>query len=62
MSFKLFLCKIGLHKWIYYKRRVTQKDKIYIRDITLVLECRRCSKCEKIEESVFGQTWEGKVR
>lgn len=62
MSLKLFLCKLGLHKWHYYKRAVTPKDSYYQKDNTNILECRRCIYCEKIQESVFGYTWEGRKR
>jgi hypothetical protein len=62
MSFKLFLCRLGLHKWFYYKRKVNHNDSDYFKDTTHTVECRRCVKCERIEESVFGYTWQGKFR
>lgn len=39
MNFKLFLCKLGFHKWEYRKRPILHyKDTI-----------RNCIKCEKIQ-------------
>lgn len=57
MSLKLFLCKLGFHKWMYYQRPINYKDNEFVKDNTHTLEVRRCVKCEKIEESVFGYTW-----
>jgi hypothetical protein len=62
MSFRLFLCKLGFHKWEYYKRPVNIKDSEEDRENTYAMECRRCAHCEKVEESVFGYTWKGKFR
>jgi hypothetical protein len=62
MSFKLFLCKIGFHKWFYYKRSLCIEEQMDMDCITGIMECRRCMKCERIQESVFGHTWEGRHR
>lgn len=62
MSFKLFLCKLGFHNWMYYKREVNSRDSDFHKRNTRTLEVRRCIKCEKIQESVFGYTWDGKFR
>jgi hypothetical protein len=62
MSFKLFLCRLGFHKWLYYKREFNSKDSFYNEDFMQIMHCRRCVKCEKIEESHFGHTWNDKFR
>jgi len=48
MSFKLFLCKLKFHKWMYYQRKVQHNDSDYLKDATHTIECRRYIKCEKI--------------
>ena len=58
MSFKLFLCRLGFHKWQYRKRKVHHNDSDFFKETTHMVEQRVCSKCERLEESVFGYTWQ----
>jgi len=54
---KLILCKLGLHKWQYYQRKIHHNDNDYFRDTTHTIEQRKCIICERLEESVYGYTW-----
>lgn len=57
MSFKLFLCKIGIHNWQYYQRPVNFLDDYYTKETTHSVEQRKCIHCERLEESIHGMNY-----
>lgn len=47
VSIKLFLCRLGFHKWIFWDDDLPLNHKGY-------WKFRRCSKCEKVQKHWHG--------